>query len=150
MFDLKKVQSCRDSDGLYLEYKINGYKCLCQRYENDLQWLGALKKLENLVNLYYKIRENEMQQKQSEQNEVNDEVKTANMDDIMKRFSKPIKLSDSCFGTPPTNELNYEIRTKSLELACSLYNTAYYDRSEGNKPIIDIAKRFYDYITNGE
>lgn len=43
-----------------------------------------------------------------------------------------------------------EIRTKSLDLACSLYNTAYYDRSEGNKPIIDIAKRFYTYITKGE
>lgn len=101
--------------------------------------LSALNQLQEKVNKHYE-----------ETQEVNDEVKLEDMDDVIKRFSKTIKLSDSCFGTPPTNEPKYELRAKALDLACSLYNTAYYDRSEGNKPIIDIAKRFYDYITKGE
>lgn len=111
---------------------------------NDL-W-SALKKLERIVNEHY--------QKESE--EVNDEVKTADMDDVIKRFSKPIKLSDSCFGTPPTNELNYELRTKALELSLEAFECFSGSTSIFISPpfieenIIPVANRFYTYITKGE
>jgi hypothetical protein len=48
------------------------------------------------------------------------------------------------------HERQQELRTKALELACHLYNTPYYLRSEGNQHIVEVAQRFYTYITKGE
>jgi len=133
MFDLKKVQSCLDSDGWYLEYNIDSYRCVSQRYENDFQWLGALKKLENLVNIHYKIREKEIENKidngsKLTKNDVDNQMCVRNNEDCLDEMDK------------------IEIRTKALDLACSLYNTPYFNKGQD---AIQVAQRFYTYITKG-
>ena len=44
-------------------------------------------------------------------------------------------------------EVHIEARTNALEFACSLYNTPFYEK---RSDVIEIAQRFYTYITKGE
>lgn len=121
--------------------KVDGINFNVSSGEWTQSVLSALHQLQEKVNKHYEEKENEIEQKQSENDEVNvTKSMIDNQMDIRPLQSNKMLSYDEQAGT----------RLKVLDLACSLYNTAYYDRSEGNKPIIDIAKRFYDYIIKGE